>query len=447
MDTGADITASVQTSGGGGGEPPIGLLAGGGDIPAAIVRALRERGRPVHVVSLEPVRAGTYADATMTAISIGQIGAMLRAFRSHGCRDIMIAGTVTRPDLRSVRTDLGFFTNIPAILALMRGGDDRLLRRVIRFFEDKGFRVRGMADETPSLLAGSGALASITPDGRQVADGALGQRVITALGALDVGQAVVINGGRVVAIEGIEGTDGMLRRLAGVPAAAGGVLVKMTKPQQDRRIDLPTIGPITIENAKAAGLSGIAVETSATVVADRARTIAAADAARLAVWGEVRPESTSDVARSSAAPVTKRASLIGRRGVNAAALRDAALGMAALTALKPFAEATAAVVSREHVLAVGIDEPAADVIARGASSRPWGDRRRRSRRGTAVVARGADFDEKLIASAATAGLFALHLDGTVAEMPGKNRAGLAATADQHSIALTETCHEPSTGRR
>ncbi|MCB1509545.1 MAG: UDP-2,3-diacylglucosamine diphosphatase LpxI [Hyphomicrobiaceae bacterium] len=418
---------------------PIGLLAGGGTIPVSIAQTLTGRGRAVHVVSLIPVDPALYSPATVTTISIGQIGTMLHAFRAHGCRDVMISGSLSRPDLARIRPDLGFFLNLPSILALMRGGDDRLLRRVIRFFEGKGFRVRGMADETPSLLAGEGPLGDVAPSPSMISDATLGLSVIGALGALDMGQAVVVSNGRLVAVEGIEGTDGLLARLEGRADAIGGVLVKATKPEQERRVDLPTIGPVTVDKAKAAVLAGIAVEAGVTVVAEQGVTCAAADVAGVALWG-MRRDANSPIAPAEGAATQgmTRVALVGRVGSNRGGLRDTGLGLAALAALMPFGGGTAAVVSREHVLAVGVAEPPVDVIARAAKARPWGDRGSgRRRRGVVVLRSSNELEEPVIAAAARAGLRAIHVRGALDILPGVARAKLAALADRHQVALTE----------
>lgn len=426
-------------------EPPaIGLLAGGGAAPVAIVRSLLAQGRRVHVVGL----GGPFhppADApgvTCDEVGIAQIGKMLWSFREQECRDLMIAGTVRRPDLWTVRPDLGFFTNIPAILALTRGGDDRLLRRVVRFFEDKGFRVRGLADETPDLLVPKGPLGRVVPTPDQEADATQARLILASLGHLDVGQAVVMRDGRLCAVEGAEGTDGLLKRVAeqhGNDARGSGVLVKMPKPGQDMRMDLPTIGPETINNARAAGLAGIAVASAATLLIEASATREAADAAGVAVWGmdPVPAEPDAGAAGARTCGSHRAITAIGRKTPARHTLRDAAGGTAALAALQAFSNATGAIVSREHVLALGVDEPPADLIARAARLKQWGDTARsRRRQGTAVLANLDALDETVIRAAAQASLSAIHIVDGVDRLDASKRETLAQLADENRIALT-----------
>ena len=203
---------------------------------------------------------------------------------------LVIAGGVRRPDLWKIRPDVGFFTSLPRIVGLMAGGDDSVLTSVVRFFEQKGLAVRGAHEVAPDLLAGAGAIGSLALSEQGRADAGLGFAVRAALGPLDAGQAVVVAHGKVLAIEGAEGTDAMLQRVAGLPGRgrAGlrdGVLTKGPKPGQELRVDMPVIGPRTVAAAVAAGLEGIAVEQGVVLVLDKADAVRAADAAGLAVEG------------------------------------------------------------------------------------------------------------------------------------------------------------------
>jgi DUF1009 family protein len=203
---------------------------------------------------------------------------------------MVIAGGVRRPDLWKLRPDWGFFLSLPKILEMMAGGDDSVLSRVVRFFEAKGIVVRGAHEVAPGLLVLGGPAGALPLDRQGLADAELGFAVRAALGALDAGQAVVTGGGSVLAIEGAEGTDAMLRRVADLRgaragAAPGGVLAKGPKPGQELRVDMPTIGPRTIEGAAVAGLAGVALEAGAVLLLDRAEAIAAADACGIAIEG------------------------------------------------------------------------------------------------------------------------------------------------------------------
>ena len=139
---------------------------------------------------------------------------MFRALDNNGCGDIVIIGGVDRPDFSNIQLDLGAIKTLPFILSLGKGGDDHVLSRVVRFFEQKGYRVHGAGDVAPELLAGKGVLGSRSPSAEDEADIVLALRVVGALGRLDVGQAAVVVNGDVLAVEAAEGTDAMLTRCA-----------------------------------------------------------------------------------------------------------------------------------------------------------------------------------------------------------------------------------------
>jgi DUF1009 family protein len=207
--------------------------------------------------------------------------------------EIVIAGSVTRPDYRAIRVDLGAVLSLPKILSLMVGGDDTVLRGVVRFFEDRGYQGVGAHEIAPDLVGGEGVLGRVEPDERSRIDIQRGFEAAEMLGRLDIGQAVVAIGGRVVAVEGVEGTDELLGRIADLrkrgrikAGAREGVLVKAAKPQQDLRVDMPTIGPKTVRLVAAAGLAGIAVAAGRVMIVDRPAVIAEADAQRLFIVGE-----------------------------------------------------------------------------------------------------------------------------------------------------------------
>jgi len=165
-------------------------------------------------------------------------------------------------------------------------GDDGLLAAVVRVLGEQGFRVLGAHDILRESLGPRGVLTRAAPDAQAMADIERGILVVQALGGVDVGQCCVVQEGLVLAVEAVEGTDAMLARCGGLARnGPGGVLVKLVKPNQDRRADLPTIGPVTIEGAVAAGLRGVAFEAEGTILADKDACIAAADGAGLFLLG------------------------------------------------------------------------------------------------------------------------------------------------------------------
>jgi DUF1009 family protein len=221
----------------------------------------------------------------------GEVGRLFSTLEDRGCRDLVIIGGVKRPDLKNIRFDLGAIRDLPRLLRLGLGGDDRLLSAVVRFFEEKGYRVYGADDVAPELLAGEGSLGARAPTPENLADIETGFRILDALGPFDVGQAVIVAKGLVLAVEAIEGTDAMLARCAAWRQNQrnrdrSGVLVKAPKPGQEQRVDLPTIGPETVRRAAEARLSGIAVMADHVLMAHRAATVTAADDHGLFLYGQ-----------------------------------------------------------------------------------------------------------------------------------------------------------------
>lgn len=225
-------------------------------------------------------------------ISVGQIGRVKKLLRSEGCRDLIFIGTVLRPALSEIRLDWGTIRVIGRILSAFRGGDDHLLSGIGRIFEQDGFRMVGIRDAAPDILMPEGCITRAAPDATATADIEKGREVLRALSPFDIGQAVVLIDGHVVAVEDIEGTDGLLARVARlrsegrIRAGTGrGVLVKAPKTSQDLRFDLPTVGATTVEGAAKAGLAGIAIVAGHTIAADSQAMIEAADGAGLFIQG------------------------------------------------------------------------------------------------------------------------------------------------------------------
>jgi UDP-2,3-diacylglucosamine hydrolase len=270
---------------------PLAIIAGSGTLPSALADAASARGRAVHILGIRGEADGAIARFPHTWLKWGEVGKLFATLEEHGCRDLVIVGAVNRPDLANVRFDLGAIKNLPFLLSLGMGGDDHILSSVVRFLEGKGYRVHGAGDVAPELLAGEGPLGAKTPSADDLADIEAAFRVVEALGRLDVGQAAVVVKGHVLAVEAAEGTDAMLARCAALRKRGSsrrsptGVLAKASKPGQEERVDLPTIGPDTIAHAAQAGLAGIAVAAGRVLIADRLATITAADQHGLFLFG------------------------------------------------------------------------------------------------------------------------------------------------------------------
>jgi DUF1009 family protein len=272
---------------------PVGVIAGGGAMPFAVADSLVARGTGAVIFALkgacDPAAVARFRHHW---ISVGQIGKATKLFRSEGCRDLIFIGSLARPALSEIRLDWGTLRVMGHVVAAFRGGDDHLLSGIGRILEQDGFRMVGVKDAAPDLLMPAGPITRAVPDGSAVADIARGREVLGALGPFDIGQAAVVIDGHVVAVEDIEGTDGLLARVARLRTdgrirgkAGRGVLVKTPKRGQDLRFDLPAVGPNTVEGAAKAGLAGIAIAAGNTVVAESQAMIEAADRAGLFITG------------------------------------------------------------------------------------------------------------------------------------------------------------------
>ena len=365
---------------------PLGILAAAGRLPTDIAAAARDGGRQTHIVAIEGFASAQVAQFPHQWVNLGQLGRILASFRRAGCRDLVIAGALQRPDLKRLRFDFGALRRLPTLLRLTRGGDDSVLRRVVTFFEAEGFNVRGVGEVAPHLLAGAGTLGAVAPSPAQLASFEQAARFIAHLGPFDVGQAVVMTGEGVVAVEGVRGTDAMLRDLSAGGSGEGrarcGILVKLAKPTQEMRIDLPTIGPDTVAAIRAAGLAGIAVGAGRAVMIERAETIRRADAEGVFVVGiDQRLEPIAPAAVRDRLPITPAEmmnwpvlAVLSRRAPTPADRRDIAVGRTLMPVLRAHAAGRAAVIAREHVLAVAGALPIDRVVAGLGRNPSWGRR-------------------------------------------------------------------------
>ncbi len=272
-------------------DEPIALICGAGSLPLAVADCLSARGHKVLLLPLQGVAdERDYRDRRHTPIRVVQLGPLKRAMRDANCRDVVLIGSMVRPAFWQMRFDWDSLKLLPRIAAAFRGGDDHLLRGVAKLFEQQGVRLLGAHEVAPEILLPRQSLGRLQPSQADREDIKLGLDYLHAAGPFDVGQAIVVAGRHVLAVEAAEGTDGMLARVAKLRAngrirSKGGVLVKAPKPQQDRRFDLPSIGPATVEGAAKAGLSGIAALAGETIMAEPSAMAAAADRAGLFVVG------------------------------------------------------------------------------------------------------------------------------------------------------------------
>ena len=269
--------------------PGLGIVAGSGELPRVLIQACQETGRPYYVLALEDTAeeaTATLAGEHYSVIRFGAIGKAFDILRKHNISELVMAGRVTRPRIATIRPDLKGAKLLARIGAQLMTGDNELLSSIIQFLEEEGFRVTGAEDVVRDLLTPEGMIGSIYPDKRAQADIESGARIARAIGSLDIGQSVIMQNGMVLGIEAIEGTDGLLRRCTELKIEEkGGVLVKVKKPQQEKRVDLPTIGVETIERLAECGFAGVAVEAGASLILNRREVARRADALGVFVIG------------------------------------------------------------------------------------------------------------------------------------------------------------------
>lgn len=277
------------------GAPKLALIAGSGDLPIRIATRCEAEGRAVFIIRL----AG-FADEHLVRwpgeeFGMAEIGRILKAMKAEGCEAVCFAGYVNRPDFKTLKPDFKGATLLPGIVAAATKGDDALLRKILSVFEAEGYAVEGADDILGGEALPAGALGAVTPTPEQLEDLKKALHVAEKSGELDIGQGAVVCDGLVLAVEAQEGTDEMLRRVAGLPAdlhgapgALKGALGKAPKPIQDLRVDMPVIGPRTVELAAAAGLAGIGGFAGRLIIIDHEALVDAADRLGLFVWGVER---------------------------------------------------------------------------------------------------------------------------------------------------------------
>ena len=277
----------------------LGLIAGGGALPLSVAARCEAEGRPVFVVRLAGFADPHLARYPGVDAGMAEIGRVLSALKKAGCDAVCFAGTVSRPDFRSLKPDLKGMTLLPGIIAEAAKGDDALLRKILSVFESDGYAIEGADDILGGETMPAGALGAITPTPQQMRDLRKALHVAEKAGELDIGQGAVVCDGLVLAVEAQEGTDAMLARVAGLPAdlrgsAADrkGALGKAPKPIQDLRVDMPVMGSRTIELAAAAGLAGVGGVAGKLILIDHPAIVEAADRLGLFVWGETPTDRT-----------------------------------------------------------------------------------------------------------------------------------------------------------
>ena len=265
----------------------LGIIAGGGILPQVLINHCRKTGREYFVLAVEnnADEAIFTNDVPHKWIRIGQAGTGFKQMHEQNVEEIVMIGTIHRPSLADLVPDLrtaAFFARI----GLKAIGDDGILRALVKEIESDGFRVVGIHEVLPDLLVKEGILTKAKPDKQALADIARGVEIGLELGRLDVGQSVIVQQGLVLGVEGIEGTDKLIERCGTyLRKGAGGVLIKLRKPQQDMRIDLPTIGTKTVENLHRSGMRGLAIHAGNALIVNEPEVIELANKYKMFIVG------------------------------------------------------------------------------------------------------------------------------------------------------------------
>ena len=279
---------------------PVGIVAGGGAFPAAVAEAVIAQGRDVLLLLIRGFADPALERYPHQWFRLGSLGSITAMAKARGVRDVVMVGALTRPRVSDLGFDWTMLRLLPRIARLFRGGDNHLLSGVLELVAEQGFNLVGAHEVAPGLLLPQGVLGARAPSAQDRQDMAHGLDVIRTLGPFDVGQGVIVVDGFVAAVEAAEGTDQMLARYGDMRRtgrlrfhAGRGVLVKAPKPGQDRRVDLPSLGPATVARAAEVGLGGIAFEAGGAIVPDVQALVAGADAAGLFIFGMDRSGAVS----------------------------------------------------------------------------------------------------------------------------------------------------------
>lgn len=269
----------------------IGLIAGGGDLPKHVAYAASLEGHELYVVALQGfAEVDLYDDAQSYRAS--EFGKIVKHLKKKKCTHICFAGTVKRPNFKTLKPDFKGMLHMPGAIKAAQKGDDALMRYLLSLFEKEDFEILSPQSLCQSLLLPEGILGKNDIADKHRSDVRKACEIASKIGALDIGQAAVVNQGVVLTVEAQEGTDAMLDRVLTLPEdirgsekARSGVLAKMVKPGQETRVDLPTIGPLTVEKAAAAGLAGIVAEGGRAFILEQDKVIELADKMGLFIAG------------------------------------------------------------------------------------------------------------------------------------------------------------------
>jgi len=262
----------------------IGLVAGGGQFPLLFSHKARLQGYSVFAAAFRSETDPALADCVSAVewLYLGQVSRLLRFFRKHEVTEAVMVGTIQKTRMfTDVRPDI---KAIALVAGMRHTHDDGLLRAFAALMEREGVRILPSTLLLPELLVSEGCWTQRRPSASELDDVRIGWRIAKAVGALDIGQSIVVGGGSVLAVEAIDGTDATILR-GGRLGAGNAVVVKVCKPEQDVRFDMPAVGARTIETMQESGARVLAVEAEKAVVFDREKMIELADRWGISVLG------------------------------------------------------------------------------------------------------------------------------------------------------------------
>jgi DUF1009 family protein len=267
----------------------IGIIAGFGSLPQRVIAYCQQHQQSFFVIYIEESSKETpeyIFQLPHKCLRIGEVGKALKILKENDISCVTFAGKVPRVSFKSLKVDFAGARLLANITRNLSRGDNVIFCQIVKFFEKNKIKVVGAHEVAPSLLSPEGVLGSVKPSKNQLKDIAYGQIIAHGVGNLDIGQSVVIQDGMVLGVEAAEGTDNLIIRCQSLQnKGKGAVLVKMKKPNQDERIDMPTIGVRTVINAAEAGFSGLAVEAGGALVIDLQAVIAEANGRRMFLVG------------------------------------------------------------------------------------------------------------------------------------------------------------------
>lgn len=273
----------------------VAIVAGNGELPAHLFDTLTSKNQQPLLIGIDHEIDPELSKIADEVLTFGQVGRLFKLLEEHNVKRVVFAGGVKkRPDFKNLKLDLLTIKELPSLLSIVMGGDNSVLSKISKYFEKKNMKVVGSHEIAPELLTPLGLVVGKFNKKNGVKIIEQGFHAAKTIGGLDVGQACVTEDGRTIALEGLEGTDAMLKRVVWLrengrltKAPKFGVLVKAMKPNQDMRADLPAIGPATIKAVAAAGLKGIVLEAGRSLILRRDEVISLAKKHNIFVYGHI----------------------------------------------------------------------------------------------------------------------------------------------------------------